>query len=80
MGIDQFDFDITTGVIVPNTYGEVASNEGTIELVPQNVEDNFYGATLWIITHGNMDYLKVDEDGKCPKSDKGLSWSNPSCR
>ena len=37
-------------------------------------------AAYWIITNGNMDDLKVDDTGKCLKSDKILSWSNPSCK
>ena len=34
--------------------------------------------SLWILDHDNMDYLKVDSNGKCPNG-KILSESNPSC-
>ena len=39
----------------------------------------FMLSTLWIIEQGNMDYLKVDSNGKCPNGTV-LSWTNTSCK
>ena len=33
----------------------------------------------WVIETGNMDYLKVDAEGKCPNG-KELNWENTSCK
>ena len=85
-GQDRFDFDITTGGIIPVSYagcegdvGEIVPGVGCGYSASERASKDVYGATLWVITHGNMDYLKIDEDDKCP-NDKVLSWSNPSCK
>ena len=37
--------------------------------------------TVWIIEQGNMDYLKIDSDGKCPDGKTILDWTtNTSCK
>ncbi len=46
---------------------------------PINV-DNGYGIATWVIVNGNMDYLKADNNGKCPNG-KVLNWTtNTSCK
>ena len=38
-----------------------------------------FKCAYWIVQTGNMDYLKVDANGKCPNGNK-LSFENPSCK
>ncbi len=38
-----------------------------------------FRCAYWIVRTGNMDYLKVDANGKCPNGNK-LSFENPSCK
>ena len=44
---------------------------------------NHYSApcTAWVIVNGNMDYLKVGNDGKCPDGKTILNWiTNTTCK
>ena len=83
-GYDVFTFNITSGGIIPEKDTSLTADAGrdTSFYDSGNFGDivAYTGAAYWIIQNGNMDYLKVDADGKCPKSDKVLSWSNPSCK
>ena len=37
--------------------------------------------TAWVIVNGNMDYLKVGNDGKCPDGKTVLDWTtNTTCK
>ena len=42
-------------------------------------EGNFLFATGWIIDYGNMDYLKLTSEGKCPNGTVPTD-ANPSCK
>ena len=42
-------------------------------------EGNFSFATGWIIDYGNMDYLKLTSEGKCPNGTVPTD-ANPSCK
>ena len=44
-----------------------------------NSNSTKYGCAGWIIQIGNMDYLKVDNNGKCPNGTI-LSWTNTTCK
>ena len=38
-------------------------------------------ATKWVIVNGNMDYLKIGSDGKCPDGKTILDWTtNTTCK
>ena len=36
--------------------------------------------TYWVVNYGNMDYLKVSEDGKCPNGKTILDGTNTTCK
>ena len=79
-GTDLFTFSVVeeNGVysILPTAKG-VTMDEYIGE--PLNA-DNGYGIATWVIVNGNMDYLKVDNHGKCPNG-KVLNWTtNTSCK
>ncbi len=36
--------------------------------------------TVWVVDNDNMDYLKLDDNGKCPNG-KTLNWTtNTTCK
>ena len=66
-GIDKFAFDITDIGLVPQ--GALDSRGIGCDIwecppydLKLNDDIHHYGATLWVITHGNMDYLKCGAD------------------
>ena len=80
-GIDIFDFDITNIGLIPQGiyYSGDLEWDNRWESVPDIGNGYYYGATLWVITHGNMDYLHVDKNLKC-KNGKVLSPTVTSCK
>ena len=53
------------------------TNDGVI---PVGCDNPGVGWTCWVIQMGNMDYLKLDDHGKCPNG-KTLDWTtNTSCK
>ncbi|MBR1943539.1 hypothetical protein IJ843_07375, partial [bacterium] len=70
-GYDRFVFDITDQGIYPEG---LADNDLTSLCFV-----NGY-CTRWVIENGNMDYLKVGSDGKCPDGKTILSWTNTTCK
>ncbi len=75
-------FDITNIGIIPEK--DVCSRMDINKLSDciddyGNGGDVRYAPTYWIIQNGNLDFLKIDDNGKCP-NDKELSWSSPSCK
>ena len=41
--------------------------------------DDGGGCTAWVVLNDNVDYLKLDSQGKCPNGTV-LSWSNTTCK
>lgn len=69
-GEEVFIFEITNQGIYPE-----GQDEG-------DLQEQCFGlgyCTKWVIEVGNMDYLKVNSDGKCPNGTT-LSWTNTSCK
>jgi len=75
-GKDQFEFDILNQGIYPE--GIYDSKISCLFNAENCNGSGHYGATRWIIENDNMDYLKVDETGKCPDGTQ-LSWTVTSC-
>lgn len=66
-GYDQFFFEITNDGIIP---------EGC-DIASTRIKER---PTCWVIQMGNMDYLKANNEGKCPNG-KVLDWTtNTSCK
>ena len=77
-GADGISFDITNIGIIPAK--DSCSRVGIDKLADcSSGIDARYAPTYWILQNGNLDFLKIDEDGKCPNG-KELSWSSPSCK
>ena len=73
-GLDQFYFVIRSSSIQPMGYDSMTS-----PLTSCAGGGGSYCAT-WVIQNGNMDYLKMGNDGKCPNG-KVLDWTtNTSCK
>ena len=71
---DLFGFDIRNNSIEPSGIDQDSS--GNISL------RTYYtgtGCTFWIVQNDNMDYLKVDSNGKCANNIQ-LSWTNTTCK
>ena len=76
IGYDIFKFWI-------NTDGELAPSGnttiGNFDKFLENYADSGTCTSAWIIQNNNMDYLKMDQDGKCPNGTQ-LSWENTRCK
>ena len=70
-GIDVFAFDIDAENNVLYTY----CNE---DRLIEELQKGYY-ASYWIMRYDNMDYLKVDSNGKCPDGQM-LEDSHPTCK
>ena len=62
---DQFDDDL-------HGYGKNLSASACFE--------SGIFCTYWVLTNGNLDYVKADANGKCTNSDKTLSDTVTSCK
>ena len=86
-GFDVFEFSLTNKGVIPNgpvsndydydTFCDCAFSMAGISCFKE--AGYIYDVTNWIIVNGNMDYLKLDADGKCPNGEV-LSWTKTSCR
>ena len=80
-GRDQFRFIVgkNSGIVPEGMQNDIDTSSD------QQLKTNCFGTNVslsctgWVIQNGNMDYLKVDNSGKCPNG-KVLSWSNTSCK
>ena len=73
-GKDYFLFDIDeNNGIVPS-----GSNCSNSDLISYCFQAGF-ACTGWVINNENMDYLKVDGNGRCPNGTT-LSWENTTCK
>ena len=81
-GKDTFAFAINDDDLVLTPYGASNTPGG------QHITESCFSTTKpgsrinctgWVIETGNMDYLKLDKDGKCPNGTE-LSWENTSCK
>ena len=71
LGYDQFIFDMTN---------QGLRYEGILDGAINYLFSGNYGASRWILENDNMDYLKVNDSGKCNDSDIVLNWNtNTSC-
>ena len=84
LGKDVFSFayyfehdGIIDALTVPRA-DNMAQYIGYLTPKSQN-EVNFFFATGWIIDYGNMDYLKLTSEGKCPNGTVPTD-ANPSCK
>jgi len=76
-GVDFFDFFLTSNGFLP--IGTPMDNYGnTQDVLKSNCLSKGLHCAGWIIQNGNMDYLKVGSDGKCPNGTV-LSWENITC-
>ena len=71
LGVDIFCFDLRKDSIDPKRY---SFNEYLTDL--QSVGQNASG---WIIDYDNMDYLKLNSQGKCPNG-AAPTEQNPRCK
>ena len=67
-GYDYFEFTIYDQGIYPN--------EGSNDI--NYIFSDYAGHSKWIIENDNADYLKADEEGKCPNGVQ-LNWTQTSC-
>ncbi|MBR1680787.1 type II secretion system protein [bacterium] len=76
-GRDIFGFALTDRGIYP--YG--SQEQLDYSKLKSNCFKKGLWCTDWVIENGNMDYLKVGSDGKCPDGKTILDWSaNTSCK
>ena len=81
---DYFAFAVRKDGIYPKgSQQDPKSNTDT--LVQNALKKSYLGTDIdhictgWIIETGNMDYLKLDSNGKCPDGSY-LNWSHTSCK
>ena len=75
-GYDIFAFSVGSKGLLPGGYGYY--NKSSEEYNNPSICFNMNYCTRWVIDNGNMDYLKADEEGKCPDGTQ-LSWTVTSC-
>ena len=78
-GKDFFEFCYNTeeNKFSHNLYG--IRNNYTGQIHSEHKSSGY--AAAWVIINGNMDYLKVDNDGKCPDGKTVLDWTtNTTCK
>ncbi len=85
LGKDWFQFNVDNkGDVYPYIGDTKSQNTFTTEDVFKNTclkkssGGDYICGTFWIINYGNMDYLKLDDDGKCPDG-KQLSTKVTQC-
>ena len=68
-------------VLYPNLENSnIAVDDGVDDGLASNQSGIALFSSLWIIENDNMDYLKIDDNGKCPNG-KVLDWTtNTSCK
>ena len=80
-GKDIFLFRANSEGVYPAGGMNDKSNGATDELLKQNCFVQHQYCTGWAIENGNMDYLKVDSNGKCNNSSIILNWTtNSTCK
>ena len=74
-GVDRFNFFVTDDVgVIP------VQDADNMDEFLTNLFIHKMNASYWVINFGNLDYLKVDEDGKCNDSNIVLDGvNNTSC-
>jgi len=80
LGKDVFGFSI----LAPNGHYEIYPGGERDIGNETNFKDKCWnadgcGCMAWVLQNDNMDYLKLDSQGKCPNGTI-LSWSNTSCK
>ena len=80
LGKDTFAFAINDDdmVLTPNGASNTPAGKN-LACFSTDKQSNKQYCTGWVIETGNMDYLKLDKDGKCPNGTE-LSWENTSCK
>jgi len=76
-GIDIFAFEYYTpwgNMLFPGA----SYPDDSTRTAPLNDCFNSNYCTEWVVTVGNLDYLKADDEGKCPNGVQ-LSWTQTSC-
>ena len=77
LGKDTFYFMIVDGVLQPKGYEDSFSDLLT------HVKGNTFGVALygttWLLRYDNLDYLKLDNDKKCPNGTTPTE-ANPRCK
>jgi len=73
-GYDVFFFSANSTGVFPDIGGGYES--------PLNCKvTTRLGCTAWVIYNNNMDYLKIDNSGKCPNGTTILNWTtNTTCK
>ena len=75
IGHDIFTFRINSdGELMPTGNSSIGNFDAFLE----NYKQTGTHTTAWIIQNNNMDYLKMNQDGKCSNGTT-LSWENTSC-
>ena len=74
-GYDVFFFSANSTGVFPDNGGGYAGPTTC------RVTTSASGCTAWVIYNNNMDYLKIDNSGKCPNGTTILDWTtNTSCK
>ena len=74
-GNDLFQFVVENNMVIPYkpaNFSEYLSNNNGV------TKHGLY-ASGWVIDYDNMDYLKLDKDGKCPNGTT-VTEQNPRCK
>ena len=75
-GTDIFQFFIENNNNVIPAYNQ---NSKSFSDLINNLKTSGYFATIWVINYDNMDYLKLDVNGKCPNGTTPTE-QNPRCK